>query len=384
MRGFNSIVSFEENTGSLRVQAGVLLSEILKSFVPQGFFPPVVPGTKHVTIGGMIAADVHGKNHHVDGGFGGFVEELSLAIPTGEVVRCSAHQNSDLYNATIGGMGLTGTILEATVRLKRIETGWIRQRTIVARGLDEAIQALDVEATYSVAWIDCLAKGASLGRSLVYLGEHAAQGDLGEQNRRGAFPPAARELLALPMRLPDFTSSFLSFRAFNEIYFRRGVMRSHEPSMSEWDRYFFPLDGIGSWNRLYGRRGFLQHQCVIPAKTAISVLPEILGRVAASGNASLLAVLKRLGNSFGTLSFPMPGYTLAMDFPARPDIFPLLDELDSLVVKAGGRLYLAKDARQSRHTFEAGYPGADQFRAVRRSIAADGRLSSHMSLRLGL
>ena len=385
MRAYRRILAFDHSLGRLSVESGALLSDILSTIVPKGFFLPVVPGTKHVTVGGMIAADVHGKNHHVDGGFGDHVEELGLLLPTGDIARCSPRRNSDLFQATIGGMGLTGTILDATIRLRPIETGWIRQQTIVAENFDAAIEALNVSATYSVAWIDCLARGRSLGRSLVYLGEHATRRDAEVLARgRPEFPEEVGELFSIPVTLPDFTSSLLSIGAFNALYFRRGAMGAARPFLSHWDRYFFPLDGIGAWNRIYGRRGFLQHQCVVPEHNGKPVLAGILDRVAAAGTASLFAVLKRLGGSSGTLSFPLPGYTLAMDFPAKPEIFPLLDEIDALVVRGGGRLYLAKDARQSRPTFEAGYSNADRFRELRRATSASGHHASGLSLRLGL
>jgi FAD/FMN-containing dehydrogenase len=378
---------FEAETGRLTVEAGVLLSDILDAFVPRGFFPPVVPGTKLVTVGGMIAADVHGKNHHRDGGFGDHVEELTLAMPSGERWRCSRDENPELFAATIGGMGLTGVILDATFRLKRIESGWLRQRTLVAEDLAGAFAALEEtsSATYSVAWIDCLAKGAKLGRSLIYAAEHASAEEVATL-RPGAplFAKGKPGRLGVPLDLPAFTLNSLSVAAFNELYFRRGAAKAGDPALVHWDPYFFPLDGVGNWNRIYGGHGFVQHQCVIPAESAKPVLAEILGRFARAGKASFLAVLKQLGPSSGTISFGMAGYTLALDLQVSDEVFTLLDEIDGLVVAAGGRLYLAKDARQSRATFEAGYPGLAAFRDMRRGIGAEGRLSSRLSARLGI
>ena len=379
--------SFDPETGRLTVEAGVLLSDILTAFVPRRWFPAVVPGTKFVTVGGMIAADVHGKNHHRDGGFGDQVEELTLALPNGAAVTCSRQERPDLFAATIGGMGLTGTIVQATFRLKRIETGWLRQRTLVAPNLDAAMAALreTADATYSVAWIDCLARGPALGRSLVYAAEHATPGDVaGLKPGAEAFPKARQGRLAVPLDLPGFTLNRHSVTAFNEVYFRRGAANGAEPFLVHWDPYFFPLDAIGSWNRIYGRRGFLQHQCVIPAPAAREVLGEMLERLSAHGNASFLAVLKLLGASSGTIAFPLEGYTLALDLGVNDAVFPLLDDIDRLVVAAGGRLYLAKDARQSPATFEAGYPGLARFRAIRREIGAEGRIASRLSMRLGI
>jgi FAD/FMN-containing dehydrogenase len=284
-------------------------------------------------------------------------------------------------------MGLTGTIVEASFRLVPIETGWMRQRTIAARDLDGAMAALSetADATYSVAWIDCLARGASLGRSLVYAAEHATRGDL-EALRPGSDPFRAPRpaRLAVPADLPGWTLNRASVAAFNELYYRRGAAKAGKPRLVHWDPYFFPLDGIGAWNRIYGRRGFLQHQCVIPAAAARPALGEILDRISRSGYGSFLAVLKQLGPGAGTMSFPLEGYTLALDLPVSPEVFGLLDAIDRVVTAASGRLYLAKDARQSRATFEAGYTGLGRFRDIRRAMGAEGRIASRLSARLGI
>lgn len=386
-RPLDRMRSFDPVTCRLTVEAGVLLSEIIDVFLPRGLFPPVVPGTKFVTVGGMIAADVHGKNHHREGGFGDHVEELTLALPTGHRVRCSGAENAALFLATLGGMGLTGVIMEATFPLKRIESGWLRQQTIVAENLTQALDALEETsaATYSVAWIDCLARGANLGRSLIYVAEHATAEEairLGPD--RPLFTKGRPGRLGVPLDLPSFTLNSASGALFNEFYFRRGAAKAGGPVLVHWDPYFFPLDGVANWNRLYGRRGFVQHQCVIPTGAARSVLPDLVRRFARAGFASPLAVLKKLGPSRGTISFGMEGYTLALDLPASAEVFRVLEEIDGLVVEAGGRLYLAKDARQARRTFEAGYPGLRAFRDVRREIGAEGRVSSQLSARLGI
>jgi FAD/FMN-containing dehydrogenase len=384
-RSLDRIRAFDPSTARIRVEAGVLLADLLSVVVPRGFFPPVVPGTKFVTIGGMIASDVHGKNHHRDGGFGDHIEQLTLSLPDGRAVACSRSENPDLLQATIGGMGLTGTILEATFCLRRIETSWLRQKTLVAPNLGEALRALREtgNATYSVAWIDCLARGGSLGRSLVFAAEHATRQDV-DVLRPGAepFPISKPGRLAVSIDLPSFTLSRFSVSTFNELYFRAGAMTSGYPFLVHWDPYFFPLDRIGTWNRIYGRRGLLQYQCVIPPVQAEQVLSIILERVSRRGTPSFLAVLKQMGPSHGDLSFPLEGFTLALDLPVSDEMFPLLDELDRSVIDAGGRLYLAKDARQSPETFEAGYPGLPHLRDIRRSIGAVGRISSRLSTRL--
>lgn len=386
-RSLNRICAFDRQSGRITVEAGLLLSELLSVVVPLGFFPPVVPGTKFVTIGGMIASDVHGKNHHRDGGFGDHVERLTLALPNGDVLSCARDENAELLDATIGGMGLTGTIVNATFVLKRIETGFLRQTTIVAPDLATAIAALSRtgDATYTVAWIDCLARGASLGRSLIFAAEHAGRLELAASDPAAeAFPPSRLGRLSVPVDLPGWTLNRFSVSAFNEAYFRLGAAKAGEPRLVEWDPYFFPLDGVGGWNRIYGRRGFLQYQCVIPTAQAEPVLSEILERVSRHGSASFLAVLKQLRAGHGLLSFPMEGFTLTLDLPVSEGVFALLDAFDALVVASGGRLYLAKDARQSRSTFEAGYPNLPRMRDLRRATGAGGHISSYQSARLGI
>ncbi|UPK35735.1 FAD-binding oxidoreductase [Bradyrhizobium sp. 186] len=382
MTGFDRVRSFDPATGRIRLEAGVLLSDLIDTFGPRGFLPFVVPGTRFVSIGGAIAADVHGKNHHCEGGFGRYVESVLLRTGQGEVIEASREQNSDAFFATIGGMGLTGVILEATIRLRPVETGWIRERVISASDLDAAMRALDAgdSATYSVAWIDCAAGGSNLGRALIYLGEHASADELADGADR--FPVGKDPGLAVPVDLPSMTLNRYSIRAFNELYYRMGARRAGRSHLVSLYPYFFPLDSISAWNRIYGRRGFLQHQCVIPEQGARDVLGEILDRVSKRGDASFLAVLKKLGQGDGILSFPLPGYTLALDFPLKGDILNFLDEIDRLVVAAGGRLYLAKDARQSRATFETGYPALKRFSAIRRSLDPAGNIRSKLSQRL--
>ncbi len=380
----NRMRAFDAATGRLTVEAGVMLSDIIATFGPRGFFPAVVPGTRFVTVGGAIAADVHGKNHHRDGGFGAYVDSLLLATGD-EALRVSRDNAPDLFAATVGGMGLTGVILEATLRLRRIETGWIRKRTVVARDLGAALAALDREndATYSVAWIDCLARGRELGRSLIFLGEHARLDELTPAAARTPFPVLRGARLNVPMDLPSAALNRWSVRAFNEVYFRLGARKADGPTLESMAPFFFPLDSIDDWNRIYGQRGFVQHQCVLPVDRAQGTLGEMLDRITRRGDASFLAVLKKLGPAEGLLSFPFPGYTLALDLPLSPGLLEFLDELDKLVVDAGGRLYLAKDARQSRATFEAGYALA-RFREVRRSVDPSLRIRSRLSERLGL
>jgi FAD/FMN-containing dehydrogenase len=386
LTGLNRMVSFDPATGELTLEAGVLLGDVIDVFLPRGFFPAVVPGTRLITIGGAIAADVHGKNHHREGGFGDHVVAFTVATGSNGVLRASRDENPDLFFATIGGMGLTGTILEATIRLRPIETGWVRQTTIVAPDLTAAMAALEAAdaTTYSVAWIDCVAKGAALGRSLVFLGEHAKREEIGARAQSDCFPRLGVPRLAVPIDFPSIALSHPTVAVFNELYFRLGARKAGDPFLVPIGPYFFPLDGVGEWNRIYGRRGFVQHQCVLPNETAPAALAELLGRIARRGTASFLAVLKKLGGSNGLLSFPRPGWTLALDFPIDHGLFDFLNELDDVVVAAGGRLYLAKDARQQPSTFEAGYPNLARFREIRSDFDPRGRVRSKLSVRLGL
>ncbi|KRR29408.1 FAD-binding oxidoreductase [Bradyrhizobium retamae] len=383
MAHLNRMRAFDPRTGQLTVEAGLLLTDLIATFLPRGFFPYVVPGTSFITVGGAIAADVHGKNHHCQGGFGQYVENILLVLPTGETIGASREEHPDLFRATIGGMGLTGTILEATIRLRPIETGWIRQRTFVADDLDTTIGALECgdSATYSVAWIDCLARGARLGRSLIFLGEHAALHHLGERHVANRFP-LRKPSMSMPVDAPSFVLNRWTAAAFNELYFRAGARKAASSTLVPTHPYFFPLDALGNWNRMYGRRGFVEHQSVLPIKNAQTTLAEMLDRIAKRGESAFLAVLKKLGAGSGSLSFPMPGYTLALDFPIERGLFSVLDELDELVVAAGGRLYLAKDARQSRATFEAGYSDLSFFSEVRRTVDPAGKLKSRLAERL--
>jgi FAD/FMN-containing dehydrogenase len=286
-------------------------------------------------------------------------------------------------------MGLTGTILAATFRLLPDESAWVRQETVVARNLGESIAKLDEsdDAPYSAAWIDCFASGSSFGRSLIHLGRHASARDVEAILGGGKRKQAARSgpSLSVPVDLPGFMLNRWSGAAFNELYFRRGSARAGAPFLNRIEPFFFPLDGVLNWNRVYGRRGFLQHQCVIGVGHAETAIGEIVSRFAKRGAAPFLAVLKKLGPAGrGLLSFPSPGFTLALDIAMDQGVFDFLDEIDEIVVAAGGRTYLAKDARQSPATFIAGYPNLEQFRTIRRQIGADRRIESRLSRRLGI
>ena len=372
-------------TGVVECDSGVLLADILDHAVPQGWFLPATPGTKFVSVGGAIAADVHGKNHHRCGGFGRHVPWLDLMRADGHVVRCSAEVHPDLFEATIGGMGLTGVIRRAAIRLIPVETAWVRQETKVAPDLYTAIAALDEsnEWTYVVAWIDSLAGGASLGRSLIHRGEHAVPEELPEVARATPLLPPSKRTVRMPFDVPGGFLTRWTARAFNVAYWERH--RRHPPvKIVDYDSFFYPLDGLLDWNRVYGRGGFLQYQCVFPLEASRAGLTRLLDEIGRSGLGSFLAVLKLLGPPGGGLSFPMRGYTLSLDFPFTPPLLALLDRLDAIVVDHGGRIYLAKDARMNARTFERSYAALGWFEQVRRRHGATGVFRSRQAERLGL
>jgi decaprenylphospho-beta-D-ribofuranose 2-oxidase len=370
-------LAFDEASGMLHCQAGGSLARILQIFVPRGWFLPVTPGTRFVSVGGAIASDVHGKNHHHDGCFSEFVESFDLLLASGEVVHCSRQDNAALFRATCGGMGLTGIILSATIRLRRIGSAFIDQTTVKAPNLDAVLEAFDENtgASYSVAWIDCILRGEKLGRSLLMLGEHCEDGDLAL---------ACKKPKSLPVDFPDIALNPLSIRAFNTLYYHR-VLAARSTQRVHYEPYFYPLDALLHWNRMYGRRGFTQYQFVIPFAAGREGLRVILDKIAASGKGSFLAVLKTFGAANDNpLSFPLPGYTLALDFKIDDGLFALLDELDAMVLAYGGRLYLTKDCRMSERTFKQAYPRWEEFQAIRDSVGALGRFTSLQSQRLGL
>lgn len=376
----NRILDFDPVNGLLTCESGVLLSDLIELFLPTGWFPPVTPGTRHITLGGMVAADVHGKNHHGAGCLSAFLEGLEVTLANGQTLTCSPRMNRDLFFATCGGMGLTGVINKIQLRLMPVETGWIVQDTVRCRDLAAVMDAFDrcATATYSVAWIDCIATGMKLGRSLLFCGEHLTRAEL--PSDLPAFP-TARRTIPLPWAPSGGALRPSTIRAFNHLYY--GLGRTGR-SLVDWESYFYPLDRIAGWNRLYGRRGFFQHQSVLPRATAAVGLRLLLDAVARAGTGSFLAVLKKFGPAGGgLLSFPMDGYTLALDFPVSPANLALADRLDAITIDHGGRLYLAKDARMSADTLRQSYPSLAQFQDVRRNYGA-GLFQSNLSRRLEL
>lgn len=377
------LLSFDPETGRLEAEAGILLSDLIETFLPRGWFVPVTPGTKFVTLGGMIAADVHGKNHHADGSIGDHIESLLLILADGTRVRCSTTENPELFDATRGGMGLTGVIESAVLKMRRVESAYIRQKTIRTRNLAETMAVFEQSKdwTYSVAWIDCFAAGKAMGRSIVYLGEHARIEELPPQLRSRPFFVKPQRPKRVPIDFPGFALNPWSVSLFNALFY---TAAQPGEALIDYDKYFYPLDTILDWNRLYGKRGLFQYQCVLPKAASLKGLSDILALVTKAGGASFLSVLKLLGPGRGMLSFPMEGYTLAMDFHVSDKSKMLLDELDRIVVSCGGRIYLAKDARMTGDTLRQGYGDLAAFERVRASVDPHRKFSSIQSERLGL
>ena len=368
MRALDHFIDFDPEQGLLTCEAGVLLDELLELTVPRGWFIPVTPGTRYITIGGAIANDVHGKNHHQAGTFSGHVVRFELLRSDGQRRVCSSTENTDWFAATMGGLGLTGVITWAQLRLRRIAGPLMDVETIRFANLNEFL-GLSAESDsgheYTVSWIDCLSRGPHLGRGLLQRANHAAVTETSTPHR-------ARQR-SVPLTPPFSLVNAASLRLFNTAYYHRQQARARR-SLDHYESFFYPLDGIRHWNRLYGPRGMFQYQCVIPAEAGAEPVADLLNAIARNGQGSFLAVLKAFGTpaSMGMLSFPRPGLTLALDFPNRGERLEMLfRELDAVVEAAGGRLYPAKDGRMPGRLFRSGYPRWGEF-----SQYVDPRISS--------
>ncbi|MDB5297771.1 MAG: FAD-binding oxidoreductase, partial [Phycisphaerales bacterium] len=379
------LIGFDPATGLLEAEAGVSFATLVDLFLPRGFFLPVTPGTKFVTLGGAIAADVHGKNHHVDGTIGNFVVSLRLLTAGGEVLACSPTENADVFWATVGGMGLTGVILSATIRMIPVSSAYAAVDYRKAANLDDALEKFadptHAARKYSVAWIDCLAAGGSLGRCVIMDGEHLPAADLPAKMRADPLALPRKRGKPVPVNFPGFALNRLSVKLFNKAYYWK---QPQGRRVVDLDAYFYPLDGVRDWNRIYGKRGFVQYQALFPPATARQGLKELLERLSASGGASFLAVLKRTGGQGpGMLSYPFAGYTLALDLPnTGRRLAELVRSLDETLLKHGGRLYLAKDSMMSAEAFAAMYPRLGEFRAVKARVDPGNRFSSTQARRL--
>jgi decaprenylphospho-beta-D-ribofuranose 2-oxidase len=382
------VVTLDTYRGEVTSGAGVSLDALMRTIVPLGWFVPVTPGTRQVTVGGAIAADIHGKNHHADGSFGQHVRSIELALADSSRVTVRPDgAEADLFWATTGGMGLTGVITDATVGLIPVQTSRILVDTYRANDL-ETVMALMEESDdrfrYSVAWVDMLATGKHLGRSVLTVGDHAPLDALSPKQARDPLAFGPSELLTAPPIFPGRLMGRAAVKAFNEAWFRKAPREQHD-AVHTIGSFFHPLDGVAHWNRMYGARGFLQYQFVVPFSAA-DTLRRIMERIAHSGAASIINVLKRFGaNAPGPLSFPFPGWTLTVDFPAGvPELALLLDEVDRMIAEVGGRLYLAKDSRMSPDMFRRTYPRLAEWQAVRDRVDPHGRFQSDLGRRLGL
>jgi FAD/FMN-containing dehydrogenase len=368
MQNMDRVLAVDWETGVVLAQAGLTLAELIRMALPRGWFLPVTPGTKFVTLGGAVANDVHGKNHHVMGTFGRHVKHLLIHRSDEGITQCSPHYKPDLFAATVGGLGLTGVILAVEIQLRRVVSSDINQRSIRFGGLEEFFELSgthDASHEYTVAWIDCLASGKQAGRGHYIAGNHGLNHSINVAPAGG---------LSMPIDPPLSLINSFSLRAFNTLYYHR-QLKKEVASLVGYDPFFYPLDRLQQWNRIYGRAGFQQYQCVVPLQNGCEVIRAVMQQIAKSGTGSFLAVLKQCGelSSPGLLSFPMSGVSLALDFPQRDQINErLFKKLDALVHEAGGRLYPAKDAHMSATHFKQAYPQWERVEALR-----DPQLSSH-------
>lgn len=373
------ILKFDPVGGLLRAEAGFSLREMNRLFLPRGYFTPVTPGTQFVTLGGMVAADVHGKNHHRSGTFGQHVTALRMRVADGRILECSPTEHADLFHATIGGMGLTGHILEVEFRAVRVPSPWIWQETERIGDIDAYIDALKESGPrwpYTVGWIDCLSRGRKLGRGILMKGRWAEPAEAPLQ------PPRQKRRLSVPFDLPGWVLARPSIRLFNEVYYRAHVPRVRRRIIHP-ETFFYPLDMILHWNRMYGRRGFTQYQCVLPEAAGRGAARRFLERLTSHGGASFLCVIKECGaQGDGILSFPMPGISIALDIAIRNDTRALVDLLNEQVIAEGGRIYLAKDSFTRPEHFRAMEPRLDRWLALRREWDPQVRLRSAQSVRI--
>ncbi len=383
----NRFLHFDSVHGIVRAEAGLSLAELLHVIVPKGWFLPVTPGTQYASLGGCIAADVHGKNHHHDGSFGEYVTDIELILTNGNRMHCSPEDNADIFWATVGGMGLTGIIGEVTLKLIPIQTAQMIVQHRKAHNIDAAFTLFEnpnFDDKYSVAWIDGLARGKSLGRSIVMRGHHANVNDLPMKIGERPYHSSKVHQLNMPFNLPTWLLNPLTIRAFNDYFFRSNG--NHENAFIQgYEKYFYPLDAINNWNRMYGKTGFVQYQCVLPDTQSFEGMKKLIEILALSGRPSFFAVLKRLGRaSKGYLSFPLAGYTLALDIPAKKpeELRSLLAHLDETVLHHNGRVYLAKDAHLTSESFRAMYPGYGKWFDVKKRVDPENKFTSMLAQRL--
>lgn len=381
---YDKILSFDTEKGIFECQSGLMLDKILGVIVPKGWFLPVTPGTKYITVGGAVASDVHGKNHHVDGSFSAHVIDMDVLLSEGTIITCSRYQKSDLFWATCGGMGLTGIITRVRFDLKKIETAYIKQKQIKANNLEEVILLFEKykHYTYSVAWIDCLKKGKNFGRSILMLGEHAKPEDLPSRMGKHPLVLPKKKQIVFPFTLPSFVLNQFSVKTFNFLFYRKNLKKEIN-NIIAYEPFFYPLDAILHWNRMYGKPGFVQYQFVLPLKSKQGLV-EVLKKISEKNMGSFLTVLKVFGEQNDLISFPQKGYTLALDFPVRKGLFEFLDELDEIVLHYGGRIYLSKDARMKSEIFWRSYLHAKKFLEIVKKYNPENKIHSLQAMRLNL
>ncbi|MFT4739252.1 MAG: decaprenylphospho-beta-D-ribofuranose 2-oxidase [Sediminicola sp.] len=380
---YNKILKFDSQTGAFTAQSGILLADILRVIIPKGWFLPVTPGTKFITLGGAVSSDVHGKNHHSEGGFSKHIISLSIMDETRHKMYCGPTENVNLFKSICGGMGLVAAILEVSIQLKPIETSFIKQKQIKASNLEALLPLFEQNThyTYSVAWIDCLKKGKHYGRSILMLGEHAKKDEI---NRKDKLSLVVSKKINIPFSFPSFSLNKLTIGLFNWLYYNKNL-RKEQNSITNYDSFFYPLDNLLNWNRIYGKKGFIQYQFVIPKDDGGKGIIHILKLISNKGMTSFLAVLKTMGKEdLGYISFPKEGYTLALDFPIKKGLFEFLDELDQEILKLGGRLYLAKDARMDKATFHQTYEGISDFQATSKITNKNQTFNSDLNTRLAI
>jgi FAD/FMN-containing dehydrogenase len=383
---FNKFLAFDAERGVIHCQAGILLSEVLDVVVPQGWFLPVTPGTKLITVGGAIASDVHGKSQHKAGNFSDHVLQIELMLGDGTIVTCSKTENPDLFWTTCSGMGLTGIILTAKLALIPVETAYIRQESLKGANLAEMMELFEQSEpwTYSVAWLDGLARGQHSGRGFIMRGEHAMVAELespAQHQNPLLLKPAPT--INVPFYLPGFILNQYSMRLFNTLLYLKHPAGKVE-TIEDYNKFFYPLDRITNWNRLYGRRGFTQYQFILPKAESRAGIIKVLQKINQSGIPPFLAVLKLYDRQKSYLPFAMKGYSLALDFPISPRLFSFLDELDRIVLDHGGRLYLTKDVRMTKQMFMQSYPNVDRFINNVKTLKQNNKFRSRQSDRIGL
>ena len=383
MRKFNKIISFNKDLGQLVLESGVILSEVIENYLPEGWFPFVTPGSKFVTIGGMIAADVHGKNHHINGSFKNYVDWIEIIDANGKIKICSRDQNQEIFEWSFGTMGLTGIIIKACIKLRPIETAWIKQKTLLAKNIDQAIKIFEetLDSTYSVAWIDCLGDANEIGRSIIYIGEHAKISDLNKEKIHKPLKITKKKKINLKFYFPNWFLSNFFIKLFNKFYFNYMKVNLGQ-KLVYWDDFFYPLDNILEWNKIYGKRGFIQFQCVLPLEKSKEGILEILGEISKSKISPFLSVLKRFGDQNSKFSFPLKGYTIALDFPKNDKTLELLNRLDEITLRHNGRFYLAKDSRIKKEIFKKSDSRLNNFIDLRTKVGSNKVFRSSQSNRL--